>query len=345
MEERKMRKTIALLLVAGLLTTSMAGMAIAADKDSDPWRALPYYMSVTGTVVSVEELDDGLQIKIEYADGNPAYMYTSDKTVFPFENEVFVGDVVTGFYLANAPMAAIWPPQYTISVLAAGAPEGMRIIVDRFYEWDGNSDGFLLAQGGAFAFRVDENTEIILANGDDFSDGEYVGRRIAVIFDASTRSIPELATARKLIVLYEDPVFLPDTPSPELLAPIEDEDPEIDASGWPILVNGALVDAPEAIQIGDAVLVPLRAIAEALGFEVKWVGATRSVTLDETIKITIGDTACENGDSVIELASAPILVNGFTYVPLEFFRNVLDLPNAFAFEGQIDIQSEGERME
>ena len=62
----------------------------------------------------------------------------------------------------------------------------------------------MISEDGMFAFKTDENTEIVLANGDDFSGGDIEGRRIAVIYDISTRSIPEMATASKLIVLFED---------------------------------------------------------------------------------------------------------------------------------------------
>ena len=339
-----MKKALSILLVAGMLTTAIAGMAAAADDETNPWRELPYYLSITGTVVSYEDLKSGLSIKIDDEYGNPAYLILSDKTVYPFETTAAVGDVVTGFYQANAPMIAIWPPQYNISVLVVGAPEDKRVVVDRFYEWEDHSEGYYIAQSGAFAFRISEDTEIILENGDDYIDGDLAGKRIVVIFDVSTRSIPELATARTLIVLCEDAVNLPDVAPPEELAPVGD--PEIDASGWPILVDGVLVEAPAAYQTAERiVMVPLRVIAETLGFEVRWDAEARTVTLDDSIVLTIGDASYLVGETVIELADAPALMGGFTYVPLAFFRDILELPNAFAFEGQIEIHSDGDRME
>jgi len=346
MEVKTMKRTISILLAAGLLVTAMTGMAVAIEGGNSPLKELPHYFSVTGTVVSVEEYESGLSIKIEDADGNPAFLKTSDKAVFLFESGIKEGDIVTGWYLAAAPMITIWPPQFTVSVLVAGAPGEMRVVVDRFFEWEGQPEGMLLAQGGEFAFRVDENTEIVLANGDDFTDGYYIGRRIVVIFSTSTRSIPEIATAHKLIVLYEDPVFLPETVSPELLGPAVD--PEIDASGWPIFVDDELINAPAAFQTSDGVvMVPLRVIAQALGFTVIWNDVDRSVTLDDLVMLTIGSGTYHindaDGSSSVSLP-APVLLNGSTFVPLRFFTSVLDLPGAFAFEGQIEIHSSGESM-
>jgi len=339
-----MKKLISLILVAGLLTVALSAMATATNDESAVPSPLPYYLSVTGTVDSVEKLEDQegwIRVNIKDADGNPAALNLKDNTVYPFESELAVGDTVTGYYLANAPTILIMPPQYNISVLVAGMPNDNNVKVDRFYAWEDNADGFLLSQAGTFAFRVNEDTEIILANGDDFSDGDYIGRRIVAIYNASTKSNPELATATKLIVLYEDAVPLP--------GPIPELNQNIDATGWPIVVDDTQIEAPAAFQTDDGiVMVPLRVIAETLGYEVIWNTGTRSVTLNEKILISIGDTdyqiANEEDVETIE-APAPILKDGFTYVPLKFFRDILKLPNAFAFEGRIEINSTGEEME
>ena len=330
-----MKKILSLILVAGLLATvALTGMATAAG--GEVAESSPYYFSTTGTIVSIEDFEGekgGRRINIEDTNENPATLILTDNTVYPFESEFKVGDVVTGYYLADAPMIRIWPPQYSIAVLVAGMPNNSNVRVDRFYAWEDNTESYLLSKSKALAFRVDENTEIILANGDDFSDGDYIGRRIVVIYDISTRSIPELTTANKLIVLYEDVVPL-EQPGFELLQ-------KIDATGWPIVVNGEQIEAPEVFQTDDGfVMVPLRAAAEALGYSVKWDAATLTVTLNDAITIGIDNPNYPNVDAAsrdILGAPAPILKDCFTYVPLQFFSNVLELPNALAFEGRIEI--------
>ena len=253
-----MKKTVVLLLIAGLLVGTAAGMAIAyglpngaspddiektpdtlnvPDEDigvdemnpgdgsditfdigdivlpgegeeSNTDMMIAEYFSITGNVVSVEVVDGKTQVTIEDLDGNPAVLVLDESTVFPFAEEFVAGDTVTGWYLTNAPMIMIWPPVYNISVLAAGVPDGVNIKVDRFFTWEENDGGYMISRDKMFAFQTDENTEIVLVNGDDFSDGEIGGRRIVVIYGVSTRSIPEMATADKLIVLYENIVAL-----------------------------------------------------------------------------------------------------------------------------------------
>jgi len=165
---------------------------------------IPNYFSITGDVVSVEEADGLIRITIEDTDGNPAVLVLSSETVFPFADSFDTGETVTGWYRTDMPMIMIWPAEYSIAVLVAGAPEGVNIKVDRFSAWEDNTEeGYLISPDRMFAFRTDENTEIILADGQDFTDGDFEGRRIVVIYGISTRSIPEMATADKLIVLFE----------------------------------------------------------------------------------------------------------------------------------------------
>ena len=164
---------------------------------------IPHYLPISGVVVYIEEIDGNIHVTIEDIDGNPAILVLSQETVFPFASGFAAGDTITGWYRTDKPMMMIWPPQYDIVVLVAGVSEDVLIKVDRFHAWDDNTEGYMLSQDGMFAFITDENTEIILADGQDFKDGELDGRRIVVVYDISTRSLPELTTARKLIVLFE----------------------------------------------------------------------------------------------------------------------------------------------
>jgi len=340
-EEQKMKKALSIVLIAGLLAGAAAGVAGAADNGYDAPQNLPYYLYVTGTVISSDETEDGFRIQIEDENGNPSTLVTSWKTVFPFDSEVKEGGTVTGYYLANAPMITIWPAQYTIAVLAIGAPTDLCLCVDRFYAME-DREGWMLNMGGNLAFQIGESTEVVLANGDDFKDGHIEGRRMIVIYGPSTRSYPALTMAIKVIVLYEDAVTGPE-PIPEWML----GGSVIDAAGWPIIVDGEQIVAPAAFQTEDGiVMVPVRAVAEALGYDVNWDHEAKSVRLGAAIHLWIGNDEVHFGRMApIIISTAPQIVDGSTYVPLDFFRTVLGLPNAFAFEGQIEIHSVGEAME
>jgi len=91
-------------------------------------------------------------------------------------------------------------------------------------------------------------------------------------------------------------------------------------------------------------MLPLRAISEALGFEVAWDGENRIVTLDREIRFPIGKDLYRDSDGQDHvLGAAPVIVEDRTFVPIGFFKKVLAVNNAYVFEGQITIDN-GELM-
>jgi len=102
---------------------------------------LPHYAKITGQIISVEGLlnDDGsiheavdwLHVNIEDEDGTHITLVATPATVVPFGN-LFVGETVTGFLLADRPSIANEPPMYIASVLVAGMPDGLNIHVHYF---------------------------------------------------------------------------------------------------------------------------------------------------------------------------------------------------------------------
>jgi len=99
---------------------------------------------------------------------------------------------------------------------------------------------------------------------------------------------------------------------------------------WPIVVNGERIDAPQALRTSDGCrLVPLRAIAEAIGYEVKWHDDTFAVTLNDSISLSIGQNRYIIGERVISVdcyaLRVPIIRDGRTFVPFCFFRDILEM--------------------
>ncbi len=91
-------------------------------------------------------------------------------------------------------------------------------------------------------------------------------------------------------------------------------------------VNGAAIDFAAYDQTlpyieNDYTLVPLRAVAEALGFEVDWDSRTKTVTASrEALDITLvidSSRAVVNGETVM-LAAPARITGGRTFVPLRF---------------------------
>ena len=94
------------------------------------------------------------------------------------------------------------------------------------------------------------------------------------------------------------------------------------APGIRVLLDGSPLSFDVAPQvINGRTLVPLRAIFEALGAEVEWVGATQTATAtkdDTVVVLIIGNTSPTVNGEVVTIEVAGTVVNGRTLVPLRF---------------------------
>ena len=325
-----MKKKLMSLVMAAALAMSVMAVAAAAEEDT-PEQAAPYFVQITGKVIEVtpDEEKDRTLISVEGEDKAPALFIVTGATVFPFNDvtEIKKDDVVTGYFPAGSPMIMIYPPQYDLSVLVAGVPEGQNYKVDRFTAW--TQDRYFVSDDGTLAFTTDSETILPM-------DVSLVGN-LVVVYGASTRSIPAQTTADVIYILPGDE---PETGIIGVVPPVY----EFDVYNWPIIVNGKEIAAPPAHMIGDQVMVPLRAVAEALGFDVGWDGKTQTVTLDDEIALNIGSLDASNGDEEFTLKAAPVIKEDRTFVPVTFFSDVVGMNNAYALEGQIVIDNE-EKMD
>ena len=176
-------------------------------------------------------------------------------------------------------------------------------------------------------------------------------RNMRVIFEEGDQNI-----AIRIVILFEIAVPLAEgeyqgimTLPGEIDFDIDfeesDEDITFDLNGE-IVVNGEILEnapAPFLYENNDMVaMVPIRAVAEALGYDVSWNSTLRSVQLGVAIQIWIGRAEVYFGRMApIEIAAAPVIVDGITFVPHDFFRNVLGQV-VYVFEGQVVISSESD---
>jgi len=102
-----------------------------------------------------------------------------------------------------------------------------------------------------------------------------------------------------------------------------------DEGGVRVVVDGSelKLDVPGQIRDGRT-LVPFRAIFERLGADVTWdpkkkvIEASRGV---DSVKLTVGSRVVEWRRSIIQVDTAPVIVDGRTMVPLRFVAQALGL--------------------
>jgi len=107
----------------------------------------------------------------------------------------------------------------------------------------------------------------------------------------------------------------------------------VSAPAYSVVVNGKNLDVNTYVD-GKCVMVPARAVGEAMGFTVTW-NADKTVTIDSGEMHTtvtmgedsyIGITSIKGVDGVtapFSLGAGPKIINDRTYVPAELFRVLL----------------------
>jgi len=185
----------------------------------------------------------------------------------------------------------------------------------------------------AYSITIDKDTTTVKINPGATINGIKINGTQAITMNNSiatlsfdTMQIPNWAydTIEPVVTSYNPPA-----PKPE---PITSTTIILRIGSKNMYVNGKLVvlDSVPIIR-NDRTLLPIRFVAEALGAQVGWDGATQKVTIqDRTTKIEMWinkPTALVNGKTVyIDPANhkvTPILVNARTMVPVRFVAETL----------------------
>lgn len=344
----KFKKVMIGILALSMLT-STAGFAFANDsKTIEPIKAIEEKQEImpisevvkksqfgtfTGEVKETRDFNDSDEsqfISLENEDGEIANVILKGDTYVINDSKIEEGSTITAFYDVDKPMIMIYPPQYTAEVITVKneETENVNIKVDLF-------DENLLSADNSLKLNVSDDTEIIFKDGSDF-EGKLENRKLAVVYDISTRSIPAQTTPIKIIVLSEQ-IEKDNTED----AKKEDNENINDVSSMDIVVNNEKIESENAFYNEEGtVMVPLRAISESLGFDVTWDNTTQGVKIGKATFINIGeDNYIYMKTAPIQLGTAPELVEGVTYVPLSFFKEVLKMNNAYVFENQIVVDN------
>ncbi len=139
------------------------------------------------------------------------------------------------------------------------------------------------------------------------------GSRILVMADIMTMSIPALVPANRIILLPEV------TEIPE-----ESYAEKVTVNGEAIETNGAV----EVLVKDGMVLLPVRAIAEKMGLDVAWDDGLKAVTVGTVpmgVTFNVGLNSYTKARMMPQtLSAAPIAENERTYVPVDFFTEILE---------------------
>lgn len=322
-------------ILAGVISTAMllslTGAVTAEDNDKyvmpvsaensedimviSPIESTYDKMIMQGTVT---EIVDG---QVIFSDGETEFaINTDEKTIFVDEKgelseirDIKVNDSM--MIVSSLAQTRSIPPQSYGYVIAKADGDIMPIYIEvEDINEDDKGNTFLTGRGGQYDVIFSSETE-----GDTKNIQE--GTQLLAYSKIMTMSIPAKVPAEKIVVLEENT-------TPEKTVTVFDK----------IVVNGTVINA--SVKDGDTYLLPVRAISTALGLDVAWDDQLKAVTVGTVpmgINFNIGENSYNKARMMpFTLSSAPMLFEDTTFVPSDFFTEVLGAELTIE-EGQINI--------
>ncbi|WP_342533426.1 copper amine oxidase N-terminal domain-containing protein [Lysinibacillus sp. FSL K6-0057] len=205
------------------------------------------------------------------------------------------GDKVLAYTFANKPQKYIYPPQFNPEVVIVESEEVGFVEVDYFFEDLTNTYDIL-------KLNIGKDTELFDVKGEKVEAKDLAEKHLVVFYTASTKSIPAQTTPSKVIVLDDYPATT--------VNPVNEEIDNIIAS--------------DSYEVAGTKMVPLRVIAEKLGFKVDSTGKGAILSKGNmSYTITRGEKTFGYNKALLTLTVAPTLKDTKTYVPIEFVDEYL----------------------
>ena len=317
-----MKKILSVILALSSLAASTAVFAeedvmlISANEETVVTEPLAIEYDKVELYGTAKIEEDGLYI-IDQAEIAEEKLNTDANTVFVDGNgyktsmEAIENGTSIKVIASNAVTMSIPPQSYAYVVMTADENGGFpiyaeveKIITDDngnlvFSSKDGNYD--VVYGEGITAVEPFATRNIVTAA--DIKEGS----RILVFAEVMTMSIPALVPANRIVIL------------PEVT--------EIVEAPHAVTVNGEALDV-EILDKDGMILLPIRAIAEKLGLEVAWDDSLKAVTVGTVpmgVTFNVGINSFTKAKMMPQtLSAAPIAENERTFVPVDFFTELLE---------------------
>lgn len=298
----KMNKLTPFAMSALLVGGTVVPAAVFADEGvkEEEMQLKPSFIQVSGTIEEVEKVDHATLYTIKSGEEINVFAVTKDALLFDNTGktvELKKGDKVTGYTDAEKPMIMIYPPQYTVDVVIVETENASSVAVGTF-------DEELLDANLKLQLNIGEDTDLSSVSGKEVKAADLADKDLLVFYTMTTRSIPAQTTPHKVVVLD---------------GTAADED-----SG----TNSAIdeIIAADHKMVNDVKMVPLRLIAEELGYQVKTTGKGAIVSKDaKSFTITRGEKKYGYNKSLRQFEAAPdLLETNKTYVPVSFVDDLME---------------------
>ena len=319
-----MKKVLSLVLAATAITTMTAFanddvMLISEEPATEVVEIMetPSYFTAYGDITEVTED----YIVVNTMDGQEIQFNTSANTQIIDANTVMPLDITAretdkvAITYSNAMTMSLPPQAYAYAIIGNIKSDMDNPIFTIVEEVKEAEDGIVIVtEGGSKEITVPSTAAVspyLTRNIVTLADIK-AGSNVLLWYDMMTMSIPAYATSEKVVVMPGNVMeFVEESASDSLT------------------VNGVKITLAEDEVVYDnngVEMLPLRTVAETLGFKVEWVNETQSIIVSKdafTATLRIGTTEGGINRARLILETAPVLYGGTkTYVPTSFFAEL-----------------------
>ena len=299
----KMTKVVPFAMTALLVGSAYVVPTVSANEvpviTSEVPQVLPVFVKIAGTIDSVDVRNNATYYTMKDGENINVLVVTADTLVFDNTGkkvELKKGDKIMAHTYANKPALAIYPPQYSPEVVIVETEEMGFAAVGTF-------DKNLLDTNLLLKLNVSEETELSSLSGKEVTIANLAEQNLLVFYTFTTRSIPAQTSPSKVVVLDQK-----DANEKNVADSIIEE----------IIAN-------DAYEVDGTKMVPLRLLAEELGYKVEATGKGAILSKGaQSYTITRGDKAYGYNKALRHFEVAPALLEPMkTYVPVEFIKELL----------------------
>lgn len=264
------------------------------------------YISVSGKVTSIVENTKYVTLTITKGEGIANVNISPDTFIIDTKSmqKIAVVDIkkdadIEIYFKDNTFMTMIYPPTYQPDIVVVKNSD-TNVSVARFKN--------LVDVNNTLKLNLSDKTPIVNQKGEKVSSTDLENKNLIVFYTVTTKSLPPQTSPLKVIVIDD----------------VDKSTSDVDKK-----VNDII--SKDSFTKNGVVMIPLRKVAESLGYTVTWENSTAYIKND-TKKITIslgsaryGFTIGTGNDKLIADAlfeQAPEIKNGKMYVPKDVINHL-----------------------
>lgn len=299
-----MKKYASLFLASALVTSLIAhpGAADASEPNENENEQAQHsqeeFIQASGEITKIVKESNGKYFASVKTESEEFGFYYNNQTPI-FDNTgkkigLTEGMNITLYMDASKSMIMIYPPRYSPEAVMVQTENPGTVQLQKF-------DADFLNEKGDLVINITNETIITDLLGDTVGKEEIINKNVLIFYEFVLESYSAQTGPTKILLLEK-----------------QSNDVE----------QARHLAKQHAIQVRETSMIPLRLVAEKLGFKVESTGKGALLTKGSaSFAITRGSERYNFNKAIGQFSEKPVLLNGKTYVPADFLEKLIEFEN------------------